>query len=141
MGKSWGLPPKIFFRILWYSMIMLIKKSQAKIVDQGTKIIRKYTASDKQLEINHMILNGRTPEKEGTFLCETKLHSMVLVIKGKGKITCGDEIFDVEEGDCIDVPLNTKFAAQGYDFEYITVENPAWYLEQAKIVDENGNVL
>ncbi len=120
---------------------MLIKKNQAKIVDQGTKIIRKYTASDKQLEINHMILNGRTPEKKGTFLCETKLHFMVFVIKGKGKIFRGNEVFNVKEGDCIDVPPKTKFAAEGYDFEYITVESPAWYPEQAKIVDKDGNVL
>ena len=120
---------------------MLIKKNQAKIIDQRTKIIRKCTAPDKQLEINHMILNGRTPEKEETFLCETKLHSMLLVIKGKGKIFCGDKVFDVEEGDCIDIPPNTKFAAEGYDFEYITAESPAWYPEQAKIVDKNQNVL
>ena len=118
---------------------MLIKKDEAKIIDKGTKIIRKYTASDGQLEINHMILNGRTPEKEGEFLCETEIHFMVFVIKGEGKIFCGNDIFDVSEGDCIDVPKNTKFAAEGYNFEYITAENPAWYSEQAKIVDKSGN--
>ena len=120
---------------------MIIKKDQAKIIDKGTKIIRNYTASDRQLEINHMILNGRTPEKEGTFLCETKVHFMVFIIKGRGKILCGNEIFDVEEGDCVDVPAGTKFAAEGYNFEYITAESPAWYPEQAKIVDKDGNVL
>lgn len=117
---------------------MLIKKEQAKIVDLGAKIIRKYTASDKRLEINHMILNGRTPEKEGTFLCETKVHFMVLVIKGKGKIFLGEEVFEASEGDCVDVPAGTKFAAEG-NFEYITAENPAWYSEQAQIVDKRGN--
>jgi len=117
---------------------MLIKKEQAEIVDLGAKIIRKYTALDKQLEVNHMILNGRTPEKAGTFLCETKVHFMAFVIKGKGKIFLGEEIFEVGEGDCVDVPLGTKFAAEG-DFEYITAENPAWYPEQASIVDKNGN--
>lgn len=120
---------------------MLIKKDQAKIVDQKTKIIRKYTAPDKQLEINHMILNGRTPEKEGTFLCETKVHFMLFVIKGKGKIFFGEDVFNVEEGDCIDVPQGTKFAAEGYDFEYLTAESPAWYSEQSKIVDKDGNIL
>jgi len=120
---------------------MIIKKNKAKIVDQGTKIIRKYTAPDKQLEINHMILNGRTPQKEGTFLCETKVHFMVLIIKGRGKIFCGDKVFDVSEGDCIDVPQGTKFTAEGYDFEYITAESPAWYFEQSKIVDKDGNFL
>ena len=120
---------------------MLIKKREAKLVDLGNKIIRKYTAQDKQLEINHMVLNGRTPEKEGIFLCETQIHFMVLVIKGKGKIFCGDDIFEVEDGDCIDVPKGSKFAAEGNNFEYITAESPAWYSEQAKIVDKNGNPL
>ena len=120
---------------------MLIKKEKAKIVDKGSKIIKKHTAKDKQLEINHMILNGRTPENQGEFLCETEIHSMVLVIKGKGKIFCGDDVFEVSESDCIDVPKGTKFAAEGYDFEYITAENPAWYPEQAKIVDKDGNIL
>ena len=119
---------------------MLIKKDKAKIVDKGTKKIRKYTAPDRQLEINHMILNGRTPEKKGQFLCETKIHSMVFVIKGKGKIFCGEDVFEVSEGDCIDVPPKTKFAAEGYNFEYITAESPAWYPEQALIVDRDGNI-
>lgn len=120
---------------------MLIKKERAKIVDLKTKIIRKYSAADRQLEVNHMVLNDRTPEKEGTFMCETKVHFMLFVMKGRGKIFCGDEVFDVEEGDCVDVPPGTKFAAEGYNFEYITAENPAWYPEQATIVDKNGNVL
>lgn len=117
---------------------MLIRKQQAKIVDLGAKIIRKYTAPDKQLEINYMVLSGRTPEKAGTFLCETKGHFMALVIKGKGKVFLDKEIFDVGDGDCVDVPAGTKFAAEG-NFEYITAENPAWYPEQAQIVDRDGN--
>lgn len=120
---------------------MLIKKDKAKIVDKETKLIRKYTASDKSLEVNHMILNGRTPEKERTFLCETKVHFMAFVIKGEGKMYVGDKVYEVGEGDCIDVPAGTKFAAEGYNFEYITAESPAWYPEQVKIVDKDGNVL
>jgi mannose-6-phosphate isomerase-like protein (cupin superfamily) len=120
---------------------MLIKKDKAKIVDQGTKVIRKYTAPDKSLEINHMILNGRTPEKEGTFICETKVHFMAFVIKGIGEMYVGDEIFEVSEGDCVDVPAGTKFAAVGYNFEYITAESPAWYPEQVTIVDKYGNIV
>jgi mannose-6-phosphate isomerase-like protein (cupin superfamily) len=117
---------------------MLIKKDQARIVDQGSKIIRGYTASDRQLEINHMILNGRTPQEEGTFLYESKVHFMVFVIKGKGKMFCGNEVFNVEEGDAVDVPAGIKFAAEG-NLEYVTAESPAWYKEQALVVDSNGN--
>lgn len=115
----------------------LIRKNSAKIVDLGSKVIRKYTSHDEQLEINHMTLKGRTPEKEGMFLCETKVHFMVLVVKGKGKIFCGGLEYDVEEGDTLDVPAGTLFAAEG-NFEYITAESPAWYKEQARIVDGEG---
>jgi mannose-6-phosphate isomerase-like protein (cupin superfamily) len=118
-------------------MAILIKKDQAKIVDLGTKIIRKHTSEDKHLEINHMTLNGRTPEKVGTFLCETKVHFMVYVTKGSGKIFRGEDSFEVSEGDSVDVPPGVKFAAEG-NFEYITAESPAWYVEQAQIVDEEG---
>ncbi len=120
---------------------MLIKKDEAKIVDKGTKKIIKYTAPDRSLEINYMILNGRTPEKEGEFLCETKVHCMMFVIKGNGKMYVDNEVFEVSEGDCVDVPAGSSFAAEGYNFEYITAESPAWYPEQATIVDKNGNMI
>ena len=113
----------------------VIRKKDAKIEALGSKVIRKYVAQDKQLEINYMTLKGRTPEKEGTFLCETKVHFMVLVIKGKGKIFCGGSVYDVEKGDVVDVPAGVLFAAVG-NFEYITAESPAWYKEQARIVDK-----
>ena len=87
-----------------------------------------------------MILRGRTPEDEGTFLYETKVHFMVYVTNGAGKIFCGSDVLSVETGDCIDVPAGTKFAAEG-NFEYITAEKPAWYAEQALIVDNDGNKL
>lgn len=119
---------------------MLIKKNEAKIVDQGSKIIKKYIAGDKQLEINRMILRGRTPAIDGTYLCETKVHFMSYVVKGRGKMVCGDDIFDVEQGDCVDVPAATRFAAEG-NFEYITAESPAWYPEQAQIIDGQGDVI
>lgn len=116
---------------------MLIKKDQAKIVDQGSKVIIKYPSTDNKLEINYMILNGRTPDKKESFLCETKVHFMVLIIKGNGKVYCGNEVFDVQEGDSIDVPAGTKFAAEG-NLEYVTAESPAWFEAQASIVDKDG---
>jgi mannose-6-phosphate isomerase-like protein (cupin superfamily) len=155
---SWlRLPLVVFFlncfpsKLLNFVNIMesgtLIRKNSAKIVNLGSKVIRKYAAPDRQLEINYMTLKGRTPEKDGTFLCETKVHFMVLVVKGKGKIFCGGSSYDVEEGDSVDIPAGTLFAAEG-NFEYITAESPnrdigagtspAWYKEQARIVDGKG---
>lgn len=42
---------------------LLIKKEDAKKVDLKTKFIRKYNCSDKKLEINHMTITGRHPDK------------------------------------------------------------------------------
>jgi mannose-6-phosphate isomerase-like protein (cupin superfamily) len=119
----------------------LIKKSAAKIIDLHTKIIRKYTALDKSLEFNHMTLSGRNPENPEHYIFETKVHFMVFILKGKGKVYCDDQVFYVETGDVVDVPVNTKFAAEGDDFEYLTTETPAWFPEQAFIVDENKNII
>lgn len=46
-------------KIFQNKIMRLIKKDQSKIVDSGSKIIKKYTAQDKQLEINYMTLNGK----------------------------------------------------------------------------------
>lgn len=119
----------------------LIKKSDARIVDLGTKVIRKYTAIDKLLEVNRMTLSGRHPENKDHFIFETKVHFMLYVVKGKGKIYCDNDIFEVEEEDVIDIPVNTRFAAEGTDFEYLTIEAPAWFPEQAFIVDKNNKII
>jgi mannose-6-phosphate isomerase-like protein (cupin superfamily) len=119
----------------------LIKKSNARIVDLGTKVIRKYTAPDKLLEVNRMTLTGRNPENPHHFIFETKVHFMVYVVKGRGKIYCNDEVYEVEVEDVVDVPVNTRFAAEGTDFEYLTIEAPAWFPEQAFIVDKDSKVI
>ncbi len=103
-------------------------------VDLGTKTIYKYPAPSKLLELNHMKLNGRHPEKKDEFILEHDCQFIVYVIKGKGKIYAGDEVFEVRVGDAVYVPTETRFAAEGKGFEYITAETPAWYPEQAEII-------
>jgi len=80
-------------------------------------------------------------KKKEVFFVRPKFTLWHLSIKGKGKMYVGDEIYEVSEGDCVDVPAGTKFAAEGYNFEYITAESPAWYPEQATILDKNGNII
>jgi mannose-6-phosphate isomerase-like protein (cupin superfamily) len=120
-------------------MYTMIKKKDARIVDLGTKVIEKYTAPDRSVEINHMTIHGRHPETPGQFIYETGIHWMLFVIRGTGNVYLDDETYTVSEGDAIDILPNTRFAAEGHDFEYITVENPAWYPEQASIVDAQSN--
>lgn len=119
----------------------LIKKMDARVVDLGTKVIKKYTAPDNLLEVNRMILTGRNPENRDHYIFETKVHFMVYVIRGKGTIYCNNEVFQVEVEDVVDVPINTRFAAEGTDFEYLTIETPAWFSDQAFIVDKDNKVI
>jgi mannose-6-phosphate isomerase-like protein (cupin superfamily) len=121
------------------STIQYIKKQQARVVDLGTKKILKYTGTDRKLEINHMYINGRHPDNPGLFIFESDVAFMVFILKGNGRIYCNDTWYTVEPEDVIEVPPKTKFAAEGNDFEYLTVEHPAWYPEQASIVDDQGN--
>jgi mannose-6-phosphate isomerase-like protein (cupin superfamily) len=122
------------------SKAKLIKKENAVVIDLGTKRIVKYTSQDKNLEINHMFMTGRQPEVEGTYNYETKCHFMIYILRGSGKFIAEDETFEVEEGDVIDFPVSTRFATEG-NFEYLTVESPAFSLDQAFIVDKNNEVI
>ncbi len=107
-----------------------------KKVDLGTKIIYKYPSLSRLLELNYMVVNGRHPENKDEYIIEHDCQFIVYIIKGNGKIHAGDEVFEVKVGDTVYVPAENKFAAEGKDFEYITVETPAWYPEQAEVVSE-----
>jgi len=106
----------------------------ARKVDLGTKVIYKYPTLSRLLELNHMKVNGRHPEKKDEYILEHDCQFIVYVIRGKGKIYAGDEVFSVKVSDAVYVPTENKFAAEGKNFEYITVETPAWYPEQAEII-------
>ena len=52
-----------------------------------------------------------------------------------------DEEYEVGVGDVVDVPVKTRFAVEGKNMEYLAVESPAWFPEQAFIVDSKGKVI
>jgi len=105
-------------------------------VNLGTKTIYKYPALSKLLELNYMIVNGRHPENKNEFIIEHDCQFIIYVTKGNGKIYAGDKIFNVKVGDTVYVPAKNKFAVEGKGLEYITVDSPAWYPEQAEVVSE-----
>ncbi len=122
------------------SKAKLIKKEEAVNINLGTKRILKYTSQDRSLEINHMFMSGRQPEREGLYNLESLCHFMVYVLKGSGTFYVEDEVINIGEGDVLDISANTKFATEG-DFEYLAFESPAFTLEQASIVDIDGNII
>lgn len=111
-----------------------------KKINLGNKKIVGYTPN-KNMEIDHMYINGRHPEDPHHYIYETGVDFMVYVLKGEGTIYENEIKHQVKPGDVLFIPKNSKFAAEGKDFEYLTFEVPAWYKEQASIVDKEGNLI
>lgn len=108
-------------------------KKEAKKIDLGHKVIYKYPTPTRLFDIAMMEVNGRHPSEEGKFLIEHDCNFVIYVTKGKGVIFAGDERFKVEKGDVVFVPDNNKFAVEGI-LEYVTVDVPAFYMEQSEEV-------
>jgi mannose-6-phosphate isomerase-like protein (cupin superfamily) len=107
-------------------------------IDLGTKSIFKYPTPTKNMDIARMVVKGRHPQGKSKFILEHDCNFVIYIINGKGKICAGEEVFDVEVGDVVFVPKENKFAAEG-DMEYITVDTPAFYMEQSEEIEDTKN--
>ena len=103
-------------------------------IDLDTKVIHKYPTPTKLMDIARMVVKGRHPAGKNTFLIEHDCNFVIYITKGEGTIYAGDEVFDVVKDDVVFVSPENKFACEG-DMEYITVDTPAFYLEQSEIVE------
>jgi mannose-6-phosphate isomerase-like protein (cupin superfamily) len=108
---------------------------QTNKIDLGTKEIYKYPTPTELFDIAKMVVNGRHPKEKGKFILEHACNFVIYVIKGKGTIYAGDEKFTVEPEDVVFVPTENKFAVEG-QLEYITIDIPAFYLEQSEEINE-----
>ncbi|KKT73512.1 MAG: hypothetical protein UW69_C0063G0005 [Microgenomates group bacterium GW2011_GWA2_44_7] len=106
---------------------------EANKIDLGTKLILKYPSPTKLFDIAKMVVNGRHPQDKKTFILEHDCQFVIYVTQGTGKVYAGDEIFEVTVGDVVFVPTDNKFAVEG-ELEYITIDVPAFYLEQSEEV-------
>lgn len=102
-------------------------------IDLGTKVIYKYPTPTKEFDIAKMVVKGRHPQEQNKFILEHKCQFVTCITKGAGKIYAGNDVFEVAEGDVVFVPTDNKFAAEG-DMEYITVDVPAFFMEQSEEV-------
>ncbi len=110
-----------------------LSKKQIELVDLGSKKIQKYPLDTKLMSVAYMVVDGRHPKGKKKFLLEHDCAFVVYLIKGKGKVYAGDEVFDVRVGDVVFVPTEHRFAVEG-KMEYVTVDTPAFYLEQSEEV-------
>lgn len=109
-------------------------KTETNQINLGTKIIVKYPAPTKDFDIAKMIVNGRHPEKSNSFLLEKECSFVIYVLSGSGKVFAGEEVFEVVSEDVIFVPKGHAFAVEG-KLEYITVDVPAFFPEQATFIE------
>lgn len=107
----------------------------------ANKTIKRYPSTSRVIEMNLMTLKGRSPINPDHFIYNTLVHFMVYVTKGTGVFYVDDAAFSASIGDVLDVPPKTRFAASGEGFEYVTVENPAFFPEQSYIVNSAGKVV
>jgi mannose-6-phosphate isomerase-like protein (cupin superfamily) len=109
--------------------------ADAKKLDLGTKQIFKYPTPTKTFDIARMVVNGRHPQDKDTFIIEHECQFVIYVIKGSGIIYAGEEKFDVKVDDVVFVTTDNKFAVEG-NMEYITVDVPAFFIEQSEEIKE-----
>lgn len=108
---------------------------QANRIDLGTKVIYKYPTPTKLFDVGRMVVKGRHPEDPQIFIIEHECSFVMYITRGKGRVYAGDKAFDVVPEDVVFVPSEHKFAVEG-DFEYITFDAPAFYLEQSEEIKE-----
>lgn len=110
-----------------------ITSENTNLVDLGIKKIFKYPIPTRLMSISHMVVKGRHPEKG--LILENDCAFAMYVLKGEGKYFVSGEVVDVKEGDVLYVPAGNTFACEG-NFEYITVDVPAFYQEQQEVFEK-----
>lgn len=105
-------------------------KQDAEKIDLGEKVIFKYPTPTKDFDIGRMVVNGRHPTAPNTFIVEEVCSFVMYVLSGSGVAYVGSKKFELASQDVIFVPKKTRFAVEG-NFEYITFDSPAFYMEQS----------
>ena len=108
-------------------------RTDAKTINQGTKVIYKYPTPTKDMDIGKMVIKGRHPEEDDTYIIERESSFIIYVFKGTGEIYAGDETYMVGPKDVVFVPKGNKFAVRG-KMEYITFNTPAFNPTKAETI-------
>ena len=102
------------------------KESRPFIGGDNFKSI-EYDTKDKELNIAHVSINGRVPEKG--VMRNTKVKEIVYVASGKGSVTINNKKEEISEGDVIFYEKNERVFWEG-KLDLIIACTPAWSLEQ-----------
>ncbi|NTU72688.1 cupin domain-containing protein [Candidatus Roizmanbacteria bacterium] len=92
----------------------------------------EYPMNDKDINGAVIQLKGRYPAKGK--VSNTVCKEMAYVIKGKGKLTIENDVYEVAEGDLVLIHPNEEYAWEG-ELEMFVPCTPAWYAVQHKSVE------
>lgn len=70
------------------------------------------------------------------YCTNTKINHIYYVISGKGKFKIDGDIYEVDKGDIIEIPANTKFIFAG-EMELLLIMNPKFDKSTEIIGEEN----
>ena len=110
----------------------LVKKEKSLTV-QVTDSCRatEYPGGDRDLWAAVIEIKGRYPD-EGSTINEV-CKELVFVSRGQGRITVGEETFNIGEGDMILIEPGELFFWEG-EMTLVMPCAPAWYPEQHKTI-------
>jgi mannose-6-phosphate isomerase class I len=115
---------------------MKLSKSNLDKVERETATIINFPFSTKQLSVTNIIVSGRHPADNQKWYIEHKLTLICYVIKGSGTFTVDKQIYEVSEGDAVQILPDQKYFIDG-NLEYLVACSPAYYREQHEQVELN----
>src|SRR3990172_8195733 len=122
------LPPKRQFT--QNIILRKVKKEKPKKSKSESKSKSKYKYKFRK-NMRAVKISAKDSKK---IILEKDCSFAMYVTRGSGKYLVNGEEITVEEGDMVFVPAGSTFACEG-NFEYITVDVPAFYPEQSEEID------
>lgn len=109
---------------------MFFKYKEAKERNVGDNMKIKDLYAGKNLPIDFVI--GKLNGFHGTFI-NTKSIKYYFIIDGKANVKINDELTEVEKGDLVVIPINTKHSIEG-DVEFAIMCMPSFDSDNEQII-------
>ena len=109
-------------------MIFKYKEAQERDVGDNMKIKDLYAGKNMPIDFVISKLNGF----HGTFI-NTKSIKYYFIIDGKAKVIINDELYEVEKGDFVLIPINAKHSIEG-EVEFAIMCMPSFDINDEQIV-------
>lgn len=116
-------------------MKYVIKKSEVVTSQEnGISRFHEYQFAFKNASLGVSEINGRYPGKG--YDVDEAVEAIWYVEEGEANIWIGGEVYHVEKGDMVYVPMNEKYWIEGKNLRLVVASSPTWYPEQHKHLEE-----